>query len=311
MQRVGVPKSVVNGLFFTLQLAKYKVRTGYGDSETEYGSIENEAPMHGICQGNGAGPSIWAVLSSPILSMMKEKGYGLVYISPISRSKTSFSGYTFVDNTDLLQVLPLASRQMLETTMQDAVDTWEKGLKITGGAIVPDKTFWYLIDFKWVNGDWSYKTIAETPATLFVNDINDHRTWLRRVETYQAEETLGIMLAPDGNLRQQAEKLRNKSVEWAAAIKNGHLSQTEAWVALQSTLWRTLSYPLSALKSNKETMGLYNGSSNRMHSECTGNLSKFSKIPGFCANPVLGTGNYTFAHDSRNFPAHGPNYTYC
>jgi hypothetical protein len=50
MQRLGVPKSVVDCLFSTLQLAKHKVRTGYGDSGTEYGSKDNEAPMHGICQ---------------------------------------------------------------------------------------------------------------------------------------------------------------------------------------------------------------------------------------------------------------------
>jgi hypothetical protein len=41
-------------------------------------------------------------------------------------------------------------------------------------------------------------------------------------------------------------------VEWAAAMKNGHLFQTEAWVALQSTLWRTLSYPLSALNLTRK-----------------------------------------------------------
>jgi len=75
---------------------------------------------------------------------------------------------------------------------------------------------------------------------------------LRRVETHQAEETLGIMLAPDGNLRQQAEKPWNKSVEWAAAMKNGHLSHTEAWVALQSTLWWTLSYPVPAFNLTRK-----------------------------------------------------------
>jgi hypothetical protein len=34
------------------------------------------------------------------------------------------------------------------TSMQDILDAWEGGLKVMGGAIVPEKTFWYLIDFK-------------------------------------------------------------------------------------------------------------------------------------------------------------------
>jgi len=87
--------------------------------------------------------------------MMKEKGYG----------------YAFVDDTDLLQVLSLASKEFIVNSMQEAVETWEKELKITGGVILPDKTFWYLIDFKWVNGAWSYKTVADSPGSLYVNDI--------------------------------------------------------------------------------------------------------------------------------------------
>ncbi len=31
--------------------------------------------------------------------------------------------------------------------LQITVDTWEGGLKATCGAKVPEKTFWYLIDF--------------------------------------------------------------------------------------------------------------------------------------------------------------------
>jgi hypothetical protein len=31
MQRMGVPKAAVNCMFFTLQMAKHKVRTGYED----------------------------------------------------------------------------------------------------------------------------------------------------------------------------------------------------------------------------------------------------------------------------------------
>jgi hypothetical protein len=59
--------------------------------------------MHGICQGNGAGPAIWAVVSTPLLNLLHSKGFGLSFISPISRNHTSFVGYSFVDDTDLIQ----------------------------------------------------------------------------------------------------------------------------------------------------------------------------------------------------------------
>jgi hypothetical protein len=106
MQRMGVPKAAVDCLFSTLQTASHKVRSAFGDSETTYGGLDDSGlPMHGICQGSGAGPSIWAVLSSPILTYMRSKGFGLKFISPISSTQVCFSGYAFVDDTDLLQVI--------------------------------------------------------------------------------------------------------------------------------------------------------------------------------------------------------------
>jgi hypothetical protein len=153
MQRNGVPRSTVDCLFSTLQNAKHQVRTGYGDSSKSYGGDAWITPMHGIGQGNGAGPAIWAVLSTPLLNMLRSVGVGCDFVSPLSKDKTSFVGYAFVDDTDVI-VSNYAMTDSLQalTTLQRAVDTWEGGLKSTCGAIVPEKTFWYLIDFKWSSG---------------------------------------------------------------------------------------------------------------------------------------------------------------
>ena len=75
MKRQGVPESVTTCLFNTLQEAKHQVRTAFGDSDTSFGGDE-VIPMHGICQGNGAGPLIWAVISSPILDVLRNKDLG-------------------------------------------------------------------------------------------------------------------------------------------------------------------------------------------------------------------------------------------
>jgi hypothetical protein len=180
MQRMGVPKAAVDCLFSTLRTALHKVRTGFGDSETAYGGLDDSGlPMHGICQGNGAGPSIWAVLSSPILTCMRSKGFGLKFISPISSTQVRFSGYAFVNDTDLLQVISaLQQYGFAISSLQQAIDTWEGGLKVAGGALVPEKTFWYLIDFEWKNGEWSYKSTKDCPGKVFANDILENRTEL-------------------------------------------------------------------------------------------------------------------------------------
>jgi hypothetical protein len=41
-----------------------------GDSYHTYGGTDWDIPMHGIGQGNGAGPAIWAAVSTPILNML-------------------------------------------------------------------------------------------------------------------------------------------------------------------------------------------------------------------------------------------------
>jgi len=34
--------------------------------------------------------------------------------------------------------------------------------------LVPEKCFWYLIDFKWKNQKWNYKKVSHTPGQLSV-----------------------------------------------------------------------------------------------------------------------------------------------
>ena len=59
--------------------------------------------MQGVYQGNGAGPIIWAVVSSPLLQILKEDGYGTFFQSSISRLPIRTVGFAFVDDTDLIQ----------------------------------------------------------------------------------------------------------------------------------------------------------------------------------------------------------------
>ncbi len=87
--------------------------------------------------------------------------------------RIKFVGYAFIDDTDVLVSKPsMTSHSVVTSSLQSAVDHWEEGLKATCGAIVPEKTFWYLIDFSWSAGNWHYKMIEDCPGALFINDIN-------------------------------------------------------------------------------------------------------------------------------------------
>jgi hypothetical protein len=236
MQRNGA-RPVVDCLFTTLQNAKHQVRTGYRDSTTSYGGIKGNLPMHGIGQGNGAGPAIWAVLSTPLLNMLRKKGFGCEFISPISQEYNSFVGYAFVGDTDVIESKPsTASYQDSLINLQLAVNEWEGGLKATCGAIVPEKTFWYMIDFKWSAGHWYYQSTDECPGTLWVKDINGVRKEIRRCEVSDAQETLGVYLAPNGNHYQQISKMKQLAVQWADNMRTGRIPRDDSWLAFNSTI---------------------------------------------------------------------------
>jgi hypothetical protein len=104
-------------------------------------------------------------------------------------------GYAFADDTDLIE--SKASRPTIELCvwqLQEVIDTWEGSLKATCGAIVPEKTFWYLVDFQWESGTWKYCSIADCPAELYVKDILGDRKLIKRYEVWEAQETLGVLL---------------------------------------------------------------------------------------------------------------------
>jgi len=251
MQRVGVPKNIIICLFTTLQDAIHKVRTGFGDSKDHYGGSVWLVPIHGIGQGNGAGPAIWAVVSTSLLNVLQEKCFGCEVVCPLSSKFFKFVGYAFVDDTDVIQSLLVDNPEMARLQLQDTIHTWEHSLKTTCGAIVPEKTVWWLVSFQWSGADWTYAGIQDSPGELQVNNISKVRKTIKRLEPHQAYETLGVYLSPVGNLSAQFEKMLGAVTTWVDNLRTGRLSKEESWLALQSTILRTLAYPLPALRLTK------------------------------------------------------------
>jgi hypothetical protein len=98
-----------------------------------------------------------------------------------------------------------------------------------------------------------YKTIQETPGDLHVNDVTGEKKLLTRVEVTESRETLGICLAPDGNMCGQFAKLHKLAKEWVDMMQAGKLNGKEIWTALKTTIWRTMAYslPVTTMSRNQ------------------------------------------------------------
>jgi len=150
MYRCGTPKPALVCMFTTIQNLQHHVWTLYGNS-TLWASMEIWAvQVAGIGQGNRARPQIWVVVSTPILNLLRQEGYGAAFKAAISSNQIQFVGYSFIDDTDLMQTSLTIHTSSAETLlmMQAALNLWNNGLRATGRALVPAKSFWYAIDFR-------------------------------------------------------------------------------------------------------------------------------------------------------------------
>jgi hypothetical protein len=109
----------------------------------------------------------------------------------------------------------------------------------------PEKSFWYLIRFCWKNGQWAYVSKEDTPTSISVRNHAGDRVELERLEVTEARKTLGVKTAPTRYNTAQFGHMLEASQKWAAQIKASSLRQMDAWLALRSTIWKTLEYPLT------------------------------------------------------------------
>jgi hypothetical protein len=200
MQQQNVPESACICMFTTLQNLRHTIRTVYGDSSTEYGGTLWVVPVHSLGQGNGAGPTIWAVVSTPVLNLIRAQGCGFFYMTCITHEEINLVGYSFGDDTDIVESdNDNDGPQATAMRVQGVLDTWDVGIGETGGASEPAKSCWYLLSFISEHGCWRYATIAETPSNVSVLDASGLRVTLERLEAHEARNTLGVEMASDGN----------------------------------------------------------------------------------------------------------------
>ena len=81
-QDFGVPEKAIETMLTAIEQVKYFLRTAYRDSKEYVGSMI-EVKFQGLCQGNGAAPAGWAVISITIINAHKRKCHRGHFICPI------------------------------------------------------------------------------------------------------------------------------------------------------------------------------------------------------------------------------------
>jgi len=127
-----------------------------------------------------------------MFEIMRQDGFYALVMGVLSHQSRKGAGFAFVDNTDLCVMHPSNQPEQVVNHMQQAVTNLEGLLRAMGGALVPEKCFWYFIDFKLNNNKWTYKKCNQVPGSISILDTDRQQVTIQRLETSEARRTLGF-----------------------------------------------------------------------------------------------------------------------
>lgn len=248
LRRQGLPSSAIRYMFQPIYEMQHNIRTTFGESQQRYSSREHR--LHGILQGNGAGPCIWVMVSSPLLEHLRQNQHGIHLRDSDNNINIIIPAFAFVDDTDVVEttlkgVFPL-------TRPQQALTTWSRDLWTIGGNLKWSKCFWQWLVFSW-NGHnrWRIQRATETDDELTINTADGEQIVLQRNEIGSATLALGIMFTIDGSMKDEVGYLKTKVTAWCDKIRTKKMSKKEVWYALTACIMRTINYPLMATTMTK------------------------------------------------------------
>ena len=253
LQRVGVRRSDIVSMFRTIERMIHKVCTAFGDSKDKYYADNPEyfLPVQGTGQGNGAGPSIWSILCSTIFEILHKEGYTSCFCYALSRGLYEICGFAYVDNCNLFYLGNDADE--IFKGLAGMIKLWDELMEVTGAAIAPEKCWWYLVEFTWHRGRWKYSN-QRHQFDLKVRDKTGEEQSIKYLPCDAAQEMLGVFLAPDGNQRKQFAVMREKATTWGQYIGKGTLTPDISWTALNTTILKSLEYPLAATTFSQQEL---------------------------------------------------------
>jgi hypothetical protein len=265
-RRLGLPNSAAFFIFSLLKHMEFKVGTGHGISPKSYGAHDDPSkPGQGSGQGQGSGPMLYGASADITLSAYTQHCTGAIFQHPSNLEPPREDHVSqFVDDaTQYVNMEGIQSR--LSTTSIENLITnqgWSNGSPLTpianrnshkwsaynwasGGKLNYDKCFWYLLHPVWKKTKYVLASNDDIRGDLDVTDLSTgYITRIPRLEPSNAQRTLGVIFAPDGNNTQQLTLLKEKTQQWANSIRTSNLRAHEKWIAYRSVLKPGILYPL-------------------------------------------------------------------
>ena len=189
---------------------------------------------------------------------------------PITKLSHKVAGILYVDDTDIIH-LNLEEEEMLHeahAALQASLTSWSQLLIATGGALKPEKCFYYLMSFTTDrNGKWIYEQNEHREDLGITVELPDGSSApIEHLSVNEARITLGMSSCPSGQadnlLAQEKEKaslgstelMKSKAMDWAGQAKTSKLSPRDIHFSVNCKFWPKVKYRLCANSDSYDTL---------------------------------------------------------
>ena len=97
--------------------------------------------------------------------------------SALSQILINIACFSFVDDCDLItngETIDTTGEE-LQDSFQSALTAWSNLLCVSGGELSGEKSWCYIIDFKWNGNSWEYRSVDEMEGSYYLLDKNQEK----------------------------------------------------------------------------------------------------------------------------------------
>ena len=249
MPKIGLGDAAAKMLLETLDGAKHRIRTGFGDSKETYSSDETST-VFGTGQGRGGSPNFWHAVSDVMFECIDKELTGLLLTNPSEKITSERNEDAFVDDTAM--VADEREGDVVETLTHNS-QVHERYLYATGGQLALHKCFWCLVSWQWEDGS-AHLTVydsdqserdgtADTRVSIHQSQSGE-REIIKRIGPHEAYRTLGAFISADGNFGVQLILLTRKTRDWSYKIRHSNLKNADRLLAYDTFLLPQVLFPI-------------------------------------------------------------------
>jgi hypothetical protein len=109
---------------------------------------------------------------------------------------------------------------------------------------VAEKCKYFVIKHKLQHNKWIIDKRTDNNIQITIKDDNGIEQQILQNQCCDGELALGVMFSPSGKMDDEVKYLRKRTENWAELVRTGHLRHSEAWLALKTTVMKTIEYAL-------------------------------------------------------------------